>query len=73
MAKLTPWFPPTIKPVRVGVYLTGLEPYKRSELNYAIKSYWCGAHWIFLTHIKTGLPHRIQDRFWRGLTKEQAK
>jgi hypothetical protein len=59
---LTPWFPPHVKPVRVGVYQVEddrIEP-KILENIRPIFSYWNGQNWSNMRGPK-------RERFWRGL------
>lgn len=67
MTKLTPWFPPHIKPVRVGVY-----PIKCDAKMFAK---WDGLRWSAAAFTTT--PDQwyfgsfaAQGKSWRGLTKE---
>lgn len=60
MPKLTPWFPPSVKPVRVGKYSR-----KFPGRNY--RDYWDGEEW--LTHMG-GIPLADQGRPWRGLAED---
>jgi hypothetical protein len=59
--QMTPWYPPEIKPVRVGVYKTWHRAIKK-------ESYWCGAVWRSLR----GYELAYQDRCWRGLAADPA-
>jgi hypothetical protein len=66
MSKLTPWFPPEVKPVYVGVYRT------KFFANYSGYSYWNGSAWSFewdsveeVSRMEIG----NQDKSWRGLAK----
>lgn len=61
MAKVTPWYPPEVKPVRVGWYACQQCTISRSWRN---RHWWTGRVWL-----QTGrdTPH-IQVPFnWRGL------
>ena len=68
--KLTPWFPGTVKPVRVGVYERDYNPSPTS--NYC---YWNGEEWS--TREQTPkkaleeffVPSLYQDLPWRGVLK----
>lgn len=70
--KLTPWFPPTVKPVHIGCYQTedsaaclrnGMHGYQ----------YWTGARWGRFEITKTGAEaskssdSTFQVNYWRGL------
>jgi hypothetical protein len=66
--ELTDWYPPHIKPVRVGWYHTGLrnENPKNggSELNQNL--WWNGMEW---STYENGLRLLYQNRWWRGIKK----
>jgi hypothetical protein len=75
MSTMTDWFPPHIKPVRVGVY----------EIKYIGKgsheSYmwatWNGKKWSSGSYNLSDGNHKNfdvanQKKFWRGFTKEQS-
>jgi len=77
MGKLTGWYPPEIKPVRTGVYLTiaaqfGLHP------DWEFYSVWDGKQWcadrsqIELAEISLNRS-TYQERSWRGLASDPAK
>jgi len=57
----TNWYPPHIKPVRVGLYEVGSD-------DIHVYAYWCGKFW------RLSLDKRItwanQHLSWRGLTHE---
>ena len=67
--KLTPWFPPDVKPVRRGWYL-------RDYLSGPAYSHWNGARWsggclnlidrAFVKHH----PSHDQSMQWRGLAEK---
>ena len=72
--ELTPWFPPSVKPVRNGVYL-------RMYGDGPAYSLWDGRFWqcgVRVDHydavdIAAAVPHVAspsQDLKWRGLAKE---
>jgi hypothetical protein len=74
--KLTPWYSSHIKPVRIGLYETRFD-----RINYGTWingfSFWNGTKWACsfptLEHAfknKTWIIGAIQDKQWRGLTKE---
>ena len=74
MSKMTPWFPPKIKPVRVGVYQI------RFNFNTYIKdpmyATWNGKRWSNFSHREDGHWLNIysgaeQKKIWRGFTEEQ--
>lgn len=64
--RLTPWFPPSVKPARKGVY----------ERDWAFAfSYWNGMRWCVgctTPDVAAGERERslYQDIQWRGLAKE---
>lgn len=73
--KLTPWFPPEIKPIRVGWYQR-----KWRKDNDWFANYWDGAHWhhsesaTATTQIPIE-PHyeaicHCENMYWRGLAKK---
>ena len=68
--KLTPWFPPEVKPVHVGVYMsddTPLGPWFR---------YWNGKQWgaaaktIDKAMELETISFACQENKWRGLLRE---
>lgn len=67
--KLTEWYPPDIKPVRIGVYET------TSYDNTPSYQHWGGEFWGFCsTHVKSAAMHGasrsgLQDVSWRGIAK----
>lgn len=67
--KLTPWFPPEIKPVHVGFYHIGkLDFDPRNDIFYEAhnNSYWDGKSWLApISRIKS----YYQNRYWRGILK----
>ena len=67
--KLTPWFPPEVKPVHVGVYETGdADWYKETGLSFLRE--WNGKAWIVPVSGKRGFECRQQKRVWRGLARK---
>lgn len=58
----TPWYPGSIKPVRVGSY-------ERLYSMPGFRDWWTGTHWVMWD--AEGPKAMTQDRPWRGLTKEQ--
>jgi hypothetical protein len=72
--KLTPWFPGTVKPVRVGVYKRVYDTTEYSQSNFGY-CYWNGHIWSWQATTPTGAlrlrhtrsPH--QDFPWRGVLK----
>lgn len=60
--KLTPWFPPHIKPVRVGWYIATVNK------DNTISRWWDGSNWNY--GATTDTAHCImQERNWRGLAE----
>ncbi len=57
--KLTGWYQPDQKPVRVGWY-------EREYRQGPVLDYWNGKHFCYL---KGGSACWTQDRKWRGITK----
>jgi hypothetical protein len=72
--KMTPWFPPHIKPMRVGVYQIKFNyTMPRTESMYAT---WNGRRWSNMSYVKSGDWHKVfigaeQKKHWRGFTEEQ--
>ena len=63
--ELTPWFPPEVKPVRDGVYLTrGIEFSHKGVLRF-----WNGTCWSWMNDYSNPAPF-LAERQWRGLSKE---
>lgn len=63
MAKVTPWFPPEVKPVREGWYEATLYPaWVRSGYP---KYKWNGKCWTF-----GAIAVKDQQRHWRGLASK---
>jgi len=60
--KKTNWYPPHIKPVRVGLYEVGRD-------DFHIYAYWSGKCWRL--SLNQTMKHIAQDLSWRGLTHEQ--
>lgn len=72
--KLTPWFPPQVTPVRVGVYQACIPyPHPEDPVEFA---YWDGARWGWLHNtVKQAArykrtAHAIQLKCWRGLAEK---
>ena len=66
MAKMTPWFPPDIKPVRIGEYECKYCVENRNPLS---RHYWDGKRWIFSRSNSWVLNSTI----WRGLSRPTRK
>jgi hypothetical protein len=67
MNELTDWFPPEIKPVRIGVY-------QRQFSNYSSYSWWNGKHFSIGREFPSALDIHsaqesvFQNKPWRGLS-----
>lgn len=82
-ANLTPWFPPNVKPVHIGVYLTKIytddDPIKGEVCGEGF-SYWSGHAWSdtgqsieeAAARAKKFVPG-FQNKPWRGLAKKPKK
>jgi hypothetical protein len=71
--ELTPWFPPDVKPVRVGWYHTGLKdlcPIGNSDFEGIDNLWWSGVKWLTR---KNGVPLFYQNRYWRGLAAKAVQ
>jgi hypothetical protein len=76
MNKMTPWFPPHIKPCRTGVY----EVFHGYRLPHSLPCYarWNGLEWSnasYRTHddeLHYTIYGAYQNKYWRGFTKEQT-
>lgn len=68
MAKVTPWYPGDVKPVRVGVY-------ERDHVHDVRYSYWNGHYWggwaKKRTHARNNkdAPSALQSIPWRGIAR----
>ena len=66
--KYTPWFGPTTKPVRRGVYQR-----RHKALHFMVYSYWDGEKWFLgcetpqLAETETMLSVNQQNFMWRGI------
>lgn len=78
-AKLTPWFPASVKPVHVGVYLRRFSWNSADSGNYA---YWNGAFWgMFVAGYESpddayrlkDSPTTYHNLQWRGLASDPSK
>jgi hypothetical protein len=69
--KVTQWFAPGIKPVRVGVYER-----KHKHLLFTLFAYWDGYSWFLgretpeLAHKETTFSANQKGFFWRGLDEQ---
>jgi hypothetical protein len=76
-AKLTPWFPADVKPVRVGVYERDDSATDLGN-GHAAYSHWSGSKWGHLCEWTnqagefTSLISEYQDLPWRGLASDPA-
>ena len=72
--KLTPWFPGTVKPARVGVYKRVYDTTEYSKSNFGY-CYWNGQIWSWQATNPTGallLRHTrspYQELPWHGVLK----
>lgn len=67
MMKRTPWFPPEVKPVRVGWYEAILFPGLHNDDTLPEPRFWWdGKEWRLA---RNGSALALQQRIWRGLTK----
>lgn len=67
--KLTDWYPPEVKPVRVGWYHTGvcdMNPRNREEFESDYNWFWDGEFW---KPYENGINADYQNRYWRGIRK----
>ena len=67
---LTPWYPPHLKPVRVGVY----QAIPKHVPDCRVYSYWNGFKWFWDSWTVDGarLNRNVsmhQDKRWRGMVK----
>lgn len=75
MTEKTDWYPPEIKPVRVGVYETLTEEEKMAGGGPGY-NYWDGEGFCMaVDHPQMALPgegegHTIFTLYWRGLSRE---
>lgn len=61
---VTPWFPCTEKPVRIGFYERS-----RGKKHGILEHYWNGHIW--LDHFSSKYPHQNQHHgWWRGVIKK---
>lgn len=71
--KLTPWYPPNIKPLRRGVYITKVKSPSGKE--YKSFQYWSGTFWkIMSATVENAYKARHfvslqQDVHWKGIQK----
>jgi len=66
--KLTQWFHPSVKPVRVGFYETGFgneEAVKDADASPFLW-WWNGSYWLASDTFEIV---RYQERYWRGLAQ----
>jgi hypothetical protein len=77
MKKMTPWFPPHIKPARKGVYQIKFTAERWSEGDDLIYATWNGLMWSHASYKKRDDFHKqfygsVQDKYWRGFTEKQT-
>lgn len=72
--RLTDWYPPSIKPARVGVYQRDMRGTGNGQY-----SHWDGMFWggwggsIEIAARNAGGISSVQDANWRGLAKKPRK
>ena len=77
MAKRTPWYPGSVKPVRVGLYEREVWGAYRNDF-FVNLSYWNGEFWGGWSNSKRyairnkSLPSIVQDAKWRGLARSPS-
>ena len=69
--KLTPWYPPEIKPVRVGVYKIKIS----ANNSFDLYSHWTGQRWLHTAWSPARASEAkgnslYQNKTWRGLTEK---
>jgi hypothetical protein len=77
MSKMTPWFPPHIKPARKGVYqitYTGVGWGESQDPLYATWNglRWSSASWKKRDGYHTRFLDAVQNKCWRGFTEKQT-
>jgi hypothetical protein len=76
MSKMTPWFPPHIKPVHEGVYQITYTK-KQSAAHAAMYATWNGSEWSIGSYKLDDFYHKAfnganQHKYWCGFTEEQT-
>lgn len=72
--QLTEWYPPHIKPIRRGVYLTMVKPNAVHDRGFWFQ-YWTGTYWQIRSDTITGsyalkaYRSGYQDVYWKGIEK----
>ena len=70
--KLTAWFPPSVKPVRPGVYETQFMN-ENNQFGPSGFSRWTGNHWTdtctTIQGANINTSHGLQNKKWRGIKK----
>ena len=73
MSKMTPWFPPHIKPVHKGVYEVKFTKIAGFYTGFAT---WNGKKWSRGSHNLLDDYHRnfdaLQNKYWRGFKEKQT-
>lgn len=76
MEKLTEWYPPEIKPARIGWY-ESLPPTLVESYDYYPRRFWDSQSWCYQPARPVGstlpptlVPCTNQKRAWRGLTQD---
>lgn len=68
---LTDWYPPTIEPLRVGVYQRDMQGSGNGEYSYWNGDFWGGwAATVDIAEKNKFDPSSVQDADWRGLARK---
>jgi hypothetical protein len=75
MSKMTPWFPPHIKPVNIGVYEVKFTP--KGLYGSYFYAMWNGKRWSRVaTYEEMARFHSnfdaLQGKYWRGFKEKQT-
>lgn len=65
--KLSPWFPPEVKPIYIGFYDTVAIPWKGRNTAPMVR-WWDGVHWR-ASERGDSMVMSIQRRWWQGMEK----
>jgi hypothetical protein len=72
-AKLTPWFPPEVKPVHVGQYQRDYDDLDDDDPCTLMPDLWDGEHWVILDRDGNFAVRAATDMRWRGLASNPAE
>ena len=77
MNKMTPWFPPHIKPVHKGLYEIKFTDMNLKGVDDPMYATWNGLRWSSASYQKSGGYHKMfygvtQDKYWRGFKEKQT-